>query len=47
MAIALIATVLFVPSLPRPARKTSLAAPLKALRHRGLLTMGLTALLYS
>jgi MFS transporter, ACDE family, multidrug resistance protein len=47
MAIALVATVFFVPSLPRPARKTSLAAPLKALRHRGLLVMGLTALLYN
>ena len=47
MAIALIATVFFVPSLPRPPRKTSLAAPLKALRHRGLLIMGLTALLYN
>jgi MFS family permease len=47
MAIALIATVLFVPTIPRPAHTTSLAAPLKALRHRGLLTMGLTALLYN
>jgi MFS transporter, ACDE family, multidrug resistance protein len=47
MAIALVATVLFVPSLPRPERPTSLAAPLKALRHRGLLTMGVTALLYN
>jgi len=47
MAIALVATVVFVPSLPTPERKTSLAAPLKALRHRGLLIMGLTALLYN
>ncbi|MEV4621541.1 MFS transporter [Asanoa sp. NPDC049573] len=47
MFIALVATIAFVPSLPRPARKTSLAAPLKALRHRGLLIMGLTALLYN
>lgn len=47
MAIALIATVFFVPSLPRPARKASLAAPVKALRHQGLLIMGLTALLYN
>jgi MFS family permease len=47
MSIALVATVLFVPSLPRPDRPTSLAAPLLALRHRGLLTMGLTALLYN
>jgi MFS transporter, ACDE family, multidrug resistance protein len=47
MAIAMIATLLFVPSLPKPARPTPLSAPLKALRHRGLLTMGLMALLYN
>jgi nucleotide-binding universal stress UspA family protein len=47
MALALVATVLFVPSLPKPERKVSLAAPLLALRHRGLLTMGLTALVYN
>ena len=47
MAIALVATVLFVPELPRPARPVPLAAPLRALRHRGLLTMGLMALLYN
>jgi ACDE family multidrug resistance protein len=47
MFIALVATVLFVPALPKPAHKTSLAAPLKALRHRGLLTMGIMALLYN
>jgi MFS transporter, ACDE family, multidrug resistance protein len=47
MFIALVATVAFVPSLPKPEHPTSLAAPLKALRHRGLLTMGLMALLYN
>jgi MFS family permease len=47
MAIALIATIAFVPALPKPERRTSLAAPLKALRHRGLLTMGIMALLYN
>jgi MFS transporter, ACDE family, multidrug resistance protein len=47
MFIALVATVAFVPALPRPEHKTSLAAPLKALRHRGLLTMGIMALLYN
>jgi MFS family permease len=47
MAIALLATILFVEDVPRPAQKTSLVDPLKALRHRGLLTMGLTALLYN
>jgi MFS transporter, ACDE family, multidrug resistance protein len=47
MAIALIATVVLVQPTPRPARRTSIAAPIKALRHRGLLTMGLTALCYN
>src|SRR6266566_1353078 len=39
MAIALIATVVLVEPTPKPAHKTSLSAPLRALRHRGLLTM--------
>ncbi|MER5757068.1 MFS transporter [Streptomyces sp. NPDC002088] len=47
MAIAFVATLAFVPSLPKPARPTSPIAPLKALRHRGLLTMGIMALLYN
>jgi MFS transporter, ACDE family, multidrug resistance protein len=47
MAIALIATVVLVEPTPKPARKTSLSAPIKALRHRGLLTMALTALCYN
>jgi len=47
MAIALIATVVLVDKTPKPAVETSLTAPLKALRHRGLLTMGLTALCYN
>ncbi|MFF9125521.1 MFS transporter [Streptomyces sp. NPDC014889] len=47
MAIALVATLAFVPNLPKPARRTSPLAPLKALRHRGLLTMGIMALLYN
>ena len=47
MAIALIATVVLVERTPKPARKTSLSAPLRALRHRGLLTMSLTALCYN
>src|SRR4051794_8029210 len=47
MAIAMIATLLFVPALPKPEHKTSLLAPLRALRHRGLLTMGIMALLYN
>ncbi|WP_030419308.1 MULTISPECIES: MFS transporter [unclassified Streptomyces] len=47
MALALVATLAFVPNLPRPKRRTSPLAPLRALRHRGLLTMGLMALLYN
>lgn len=47
MGIALVATLLFIPKTPKPAQKTSLGAPIAALRHRGLLTMGLVALLYN
>ncbi|WP_405995968.1 MFS transporter [Streptomyces sp. NBC_00986] len=47
MAVALIATAVFVPDMPKPERVTSPLAPLKALRHRGLLTMGIMALLYN
>ncbi|MFG2881141.1 MFS transporter [Streptomyces sp. NPDC048297] len=47
MAVALVATLAFVPNLPKPARPTSPLAPLRALRHRGLLTMGIMALLYN
>lgn len=47
MTIALIATLFFVPELPKPEKKTSLIAPLAALRHRGLLTIGIMALLYN
>ena len=47
MAIALIATVVLVERTPKPDHKTSLSAPLRALRHRGLLTMSLTALCYN
>ena len=47
MAIALIATIVLVEPLPKPAHKTALSAPLRALKHRGLLTMSLTALCYN
>ncbi|HEY1488367.1 MAG TPA: MFS transporter, partial [Micromonosporaceae bacterium] len=47
MAIALIATAVLVPPTPKPAHRTSLAAPLLALKHRGLLIMSLTALCYN
>jgi ACDE family multidrug resistance protein len=47
MGIALIATITLVRKTPPPAVRQSLWAPILALRHRGLLTMGLTALLYN
>jgi MFS transporter, ACDE family, multidrug resistance protein len=47
MAIALIATVVLVEPMPLPAKKTCLSAPLRALRHRSLLTMSITALCYN
>ena len=47
MSISLIATLVLVGKTPPPPHRTSITAPLKALRHRGLLTMGLTALCYN
>ncbi|BBH69101.1 hypothetical protein ACTI_57860 [Actinoplanes sp. OR16] len=47
MAIALLATIVFVEPVPKPERPTPLLAPIKALRHRSLFTMGITALLYN
>ena len=47
MAMALIATVVLVAPTPKPATTTGLSAPLRALRHRGLLIMSLTALCYN
>ncbi|MGH3352648.1 MAG: MFS transporter [Nocardioides sp.] len=47
MAIALVATLVFLPPTPKPEKKVTLFAPLAALRHRGLLTMGMMALLYN
>jgi MFS transporter, ACDE family, multidrug resistance protein len=47
MAIALVATLVLVEKTPKPTHRTSILDPLRALRHRGLLTMGLTALCYN
>jgi ACDE family multidrug resistance protein len=47
MTIAFVAIAVLLPPLPRPARHTSILDPIRALRHRGLLTMGLTALCYN
>ena len=47
MAISLIATIAFVDQTPRPPRRTSIIEPLRALRHRGLAVMSVTALCYN
>ncbi|GAA0576136.1 hypothetical protein GCM10010172_71120 [Paractinoplanes ferrugineus] len=47
MAIALLATATLLEPQPKPAHRTSILAPLKALRHRSLLTISLTAVLYN
>jgi MFS family permease len=47
MAISLIATIAFVDQTPRPLRRTSITEPLRALRHRGLAVMSVTALCYN
>ncbi|GAB3081769.1 MFS transporter [Pedococcus soli] len=47
MAIAFIGIVATLPPTKPTGGGTSLAAPLKALSHRGLLTVGITALLYN
>ncbi|MFF0531345.1 MFS transporter [Nocardia amikacinitolerans] len=47
MAIAFVCIVVLLPDGPKPTHRTSLAAPFQALRHRGLLTVSITALLYN
>jgi predicted MFS family arabinose efflux permease len=47
MAVALVVTVFLLPATPRAARATTLADPFRALRHRGLLGVAVTALLYN
>jgi predicted MFS family arabinose efflux permease len=47
MTVAFVAIAVFLPPLEKPVHATSLADPFRALRHRGLLTMGITALLYN
>jgi MFS transporter, ACDE family, multidrug resistance protein len=47
MAMALLATIVLVRPLPRPDHRTSILEPLRALRHRGLAMMSLTALCYN
>lgn len=47
MVVALIAVAVSLPNTPPSGRPTALSAPLRALRHRGLLVTGVTALLYN
>lgn len=47
MSISLIATLVLVEKTPKPARRTSIVDPVRALRHKGLLVMSITALLYN
>src|ERR1700754_2054305 len=47
MAVALIVTTFLLPSTPRAEHATTLADPFRALRHRGLLGVAITALLYN
>jgi len=47
MAIGFVAILVLLGPMPTPKRRVSLAEPLKALRHRGLLVCGLVALFYN
>lgn len=47
MAIAFLLLIVMLPGTEKPTRRTSITDPLRALRHRGLLTMAITALLYN
>ena len=47
MLIALVATAILVPPTPRPAQRSSISEPIKALRHRSLATTSVTGLLYN
>jgi MFS family permease len=47
MAVAFVAILTTLPATPPSGRRSPLSAPLRALSHRGLLTVGITALLYN
>lgn len=47
MMIALLLVASLVARTPRPAQRTSISAPIRALGHRGLMTVAVTALLYN
>jgi MFS transporter, ACDE family, multidrug resistance protein len=47
MGIAFIAVAILLRGVPKPEHKTSVLDPIRALKYRGLLTMGIMALLYN
>lgn len=47
MAIAFIAVAIFLPRIPKPEQNSSIRDPFRALGHRGLLAVAITALLYN
>jgi predicted MFS family arabinose efflux permease len=47
MVVAVVVTAFLLPSTPPAARATTLADPFRALKHRGLLGVSITALLYN
>nr|WP_246092087.1 MFS transporter [Oryzihumus leptocrescens] len=47
MAVAFVATAFVLPATPRAERATSITEPFRALRHKGLLVVALTSLLYN
>jgi len=47
MAVAVLVTAFLLPATPRAAHATSILDPFRALRHRGLLGVAITALLYN
>ncbi|MBU8811213.1 MFS transporter [Mycolicibacterium goodii] len=47
MTLGLVVTAFLLPETPRPQHATTLVDPFRALRHRGLFGVGLTALLYN
>lgn len=47
MVIAFVLLIVMLPDTPKPEHTTSVLDPFRALRHRGLLTVGITALLYN
>jgi MFS family permease len=47
MAVALVATLVLLDKTPKPAERTPISAAFTALKHRGLLTVSVTALCYN